>query len=159
MDEKVSVTMDRRNFFKTLAILAGAAAVSPKVLGVLGEVPTPPVSDVLTYEFFMDAVASLDEASVGPPYYVVMHPILYAELMKDWDVYLRGEFGKVMAMAEDEMVLQEILPNRATYINAKTKKIMGIEIVFSEDMPEDEARIVWTTIAEDATLTIGVEAT
>ena len=158
MDEKVSVTMDRRRFFKTLAIMASAAVVSPKVLGVLGEVPIPPVSDALAYEFFVDAVASLDEASVGAPYYVVMHPILYAELMKDWDVYLRGEFGKVMAMAEDEMVLQEILPNRATYINPKTKKIMGIEIVFSEDIPKDEARIVWTTIAEDATLTIGIEA-
>ena len=155
MDEKVHVTMDRRKFFKTLALMAGAAVVSPKVLGVLGEIPAP---DAITHADFVDAVAYLDAVSARPPYYVVMHPVLFAELMKDWDVYLRGEFGKVMAMAEDEMVLQEILPNRAIYMNAKTKKVMGIEIVFSEDMPEDEARIVWTTIAEDATLTIGVEA-
>jgi len=156
-DEKVSMTMERRQFFKTLALLAGAAAVSPKVLGVLGEVPTPLASAAITYGDFVDAVAFLEEAAVGAPYYVTMHPELFAWLMEGWDVYLRGEFGKQMAMAEDVMVLQEIWPNQATYINAKTKQVMGIEIVFSEDMPKDEARIVWTTIAEDATLTIGIE--
>ena len=156
-DEKVSVTMDRRKFFKTLALMAGAAVVSPKVLGMLGEVPAP--SDVITYADFVNAVAYLEETAVGAPYYVQMHPKLFAWLMRDLDAYLRDAFGKVVAMAEDEMVLQEILPDRATYINPKTKKVMGIEIVFSEDMPEDEARIVWTTIAEDATLTIGVETT
>ena len=157
-DEKVITTMDRRNFFKTLAIFAGAVACSSKVVAYLEEESAGVATlDQISYVDFANAVSYLQEASVGAPFYVVMHPNLYAGLMKEWDVYLREEFGKVMAMAEDEMVLQEIYPHRAIYTNAKTKKIMEIEIVFSEDVPEDEARIVWTTIAEDATLTIGIE--
>ena len=154
-DEKVFMTMNRRNFFKTLAVLAVAAAVSPKVLGLLGEVD--PDDDKITYADFVNAVAYLEDASYSGPYYMILPPWLYRDLMVSWDEFLRGEFEKQIPMGEDVMALREISPNRAEYVNIRTGNVLSVLVTYSHAIPEDEIRIVWTTIAEDATLTIGIE--
>lgn len=146
-------TVGRRAFVKTMAILAGAIAAGPKVLASLEEAGAvgAAVSDQITYADFLNAVSLLEEARVSGPYYMIMPPWLYADLMDSWDKYLREEFG-----LDDEMMLLEIDPNRAQYLNTKTGKSLGAVIVYSEAIPEDETQIEWKVIAEDATLTIGV---
>jgi len=152
MDE---IVVGRRAFVKTMAILAGAIAAGPKVLASLEEAGAvgAAVSDKISYADFMNAVSYLEEQNrVSPPdYCMVMPPWLFADLMESWDKYLREEFGM-----DDEMMLLEISPNRAQYLNTKTGKSLGAVIVYSEAIPEDETQIEWKVITEDATLTIGV---
>lgn len=147
--------VDRRAFLKTMAVLAGAVAVGPKVLASLEEAGAAgaAVSDKIAYADFVNAVAYLEQHRVpSGSYYMILPPWLYADLMESWDEYLREEFG----MEEDEMVLREISPNRAEYVSSKTGKSLGIIITYSEAIPEDEALIEWKVITEDATLTVGV---
>jgi len=156
MDE---VTVGRRTFLKTMAILAGAIAAGPKVLASLEEAGAAgaAVSDQISYADFMNAVSYLEQSRVSSPpggYVMILPPWLYADLMDSWDKYLREEFGM-----EDEMMLLEINPSRAQYLNTRTGKVLGVLIIYSEAIPEDEALISWRVVAEDATLTVGVEAT
>jgi len=155
MYKKTSITMDRRNFFRTLALLVGAAAVSPRLLGVLGEQDSD--DDKITYADFVNAVAALENAKYSGPYYMILPPWLYRDLMVSWDMVLREEFEKQIPMGEDVMALREISPNRAEYVNIRTGNVLSVLVTYSHAIPEDEIRIVWTTIAEDATLTIGIE--
>ncbi len=166
MDE---VTVDRRVFFKTMAFMAGAALAGPAVLEALGDtvraaaIKTPLLaslsgvqaeSDKISYADFCNAVAYLEQHNAPGPYVQIMPPWLYADLMESWDEYLREEFNMGSGM-----VLREISPGRAEYVSSKTGKSLGIIIIYSEAIPEDEALISWKVVAEDATLTIGVEAT
>jgi len=150
MDE---VTISRRTFFKTMAVMAGAIAAGPKVLASLEEAGAAgaAVSDQITYVDFMNAVSYLEQHNAPGPYYMILPPWLYADLMDSWDKYLREEFSMGSGM-----MLREISPGRAEYVSSKTGKSLGILIVYSEAIPEDETLISWKIITEDATLTVGV---
>jgi len=149
--------VDRRSFFKTMAILAGAIAAGPKVLASLEEAGlagASVASDKITYADFMNAVSYLEQHRVSSApggYYMILPPWLYADLMDSWDKYLREEFS-----IGSGMMLREISPGRAEYVSSKTGKSLGIIIVYSEAISEDETQIEWKVITEDATLTIGV---
>ncbi len=165
MDE---VPVGRRTFLKTMAFMAGAIAAGPAVLDALGDTVraaaiktpllaplsgVPAESDTISYADFCNAVAYLEQHNAPGPYVMVMPPWLYAGLMESWDEFLREEFGM-----SQRMILREISPGRAEYVDVDTGKSLGILIVYSEAIPEDDTLISWKVISENATLTIGIEA-